>query len=557
MAFNLQAILRLNGSQFTNALRNIARQTQQTNQQTQLFTDSQGRLRDSLGRFARSSSGVSRTMGTLGRAFTSPIRAIGSLVGSLNGLIGVYAAAASAKKVFEETIGEAAKYEQSSVIIKAMLNDEKLGQDYMKLVDKFAVDSPIMDSQAMLANSKSFLTQSKDMKQLEKMWSLAERMAAIDPMQGVEGSVFALRELFSGDAISMVRRFEMPKTVMNEIKKMDLDDQLEALDEYFNSIGMTQKLIDEMGGTTLGVWAQIKESANVILRTMGMPALDVVKGFLNEIKSGMSSVSDVMKNRNFFTPEEFKENLDRAMKIEQFKETGGKILESVISGFISAAKGIGKWIDQIRNDPEFRSQTTLFGQVKFIIEDIYERFRKWLDEGGRAKIEKTATDLIQIVIAGIEASINNILPVAIQVGSAIGSGILQGVKQSLSDSWLARLIKDPVGFLVNEPLNKLTGKKHDIFWYQSDLDREKEKQSGGTPKKNGGLNYVPYDGAQYSLHKGEMVLPRGEADNYRNGKSGASVMISGNTFQIRKESDIQKVAYELAKLIESEGVQMG
>jgi len=73
----------------------------------------------------------------------------------------------------------------------------------------------------------------------------------------------------------------------------------------------------------------------------------------------------------------------------------------------------------------------------------------------------------------------------------------------------------------------------------------------------GGLNYVPYDRFPALLHRGEMVLPRGEAEEYRKGRaSGVSVTISGNTFNVRQDSDIQKIAYELAKLIEREGALM-
>jgi len=55
-----------------------------------------------------------------------------------------------------------------------------------------------------------------------------------------------------------------------------------------------------------------------------------------------------------------------------------------------------------------------------------------------------------------------------------------------------------------------------------------------------------------------MVLPRGEAEEYRRGRAsgGVSVTISGNTFHVRQESDIQKIAYELAKLIERKGASM-
>ncbi|MEH6941685.1 hypothetical protein V7014_07435, partial [Bacillus sp. JJ722] len=125
----------------------------------------------------------------------------------------------------------------------------------------------------MYGNSKSFITVSKDMKQLEKMWSLAERMAAMDPAQGTEGAVFALRELFSGDAVSMVERFEMPRSVMKDIKNLSLEEQLESLDKYFNKVGMTENLITKMGDTAIGKWQQVKEQTSLLFAKMGEPML--------------------------------------------------------------------------------------------------------------------------------------------------------------------------------------------------------------------------------------------------------------------------------------------
>lgn len=558
--FDLRAVLRLDGSQFSNALNRIARQTQHANNQTQYFTDSAGRLRDHLGRFASSSNNAGNSVSRLGRAMTSPIRSIGSLTTSLNGLVGAYAAVRGAQEVFDNTVGEAAKYEQSTIMISAMLNDKELGKQYMELVDRFAIDSPILDSQGMLGNSKSFLTASKDMKQLEQMWSLAERMAAIDPYQGLEGAVFALRELFSGDAISMVRRFEMPRAVMNDIKKMELDDQLRELDKFFNSIGMTQKLIDDMGGTTLGVWAQIKEATNVILRTMGAPALGAVKKFLDGVRNGMATVSEVMANRQrYFSPEEFNKDLQRAQNFEEFQKTGAKIIENVMVGLTQAAKGIGNWMLDLKSNPEFLKQTTIFGQVKFIIEDIYQRFLSWLDGGGRDKIIKTTSDLMQILIAGIEASMESIIPVATAVGSAIGSGILSGIKSSLSESWLSRLLSDPVGFIVNEPMNltnKITGrkKKWDAFGYQTHIDYKTGKNKKGKSHA-GGLDRIPYNGYQATLHKDERVLTAEEAKAFRNGKGGAVTIAKlADQIIIREDADIDRIAEALAYKIKEAGM---
>lgn len=322
---------------------------------------------------------------------------------------------------------------------------------------------------------------------------------------------------------------------MNEIKKMDLDKQLVELDKYFNKIGMTQKLIDEMGGTTLGIWAQIKETANVVMRTMGQPALERIRTFLSGIRDGMTSVKEVVADRNFFTPEEFREKYNRAMAIENFKETGGRIIDNIVSGLLSSAHKIGAWFMSIQQNPEFQKQTTLFGQVKFVIEDIYQRFLAWLDGGGRDKITKTTANLIQILIAGIEASIENILPVAVKVGNAIAKGVMEGFSSTFSNSWVAQLISDPVGY----GLKKLTGGKLNLLDHgKRTRDKLGMKGAAGPlpyngfdkitrqyPKRNGGLNYVRNDGDTYSLHRGEMILPRGEADNYRKGKSGG-----GNTY---------------------------
>lgn len=236
------------------------------------FVDSNGRLREANGRFASMSKNSNKLSGNLGGLSGN----MQSLVSFLNpaavgiAAIGTAAAGAYASvKIFNATVGEAMKMEQSQVVIGAMFNDKKLAEQYMKMLDRVAIESPVLDSQGMYANSKAFITASKDVKQLEKMWDLAERLVAIDPAQGLDGAVLALRELFSGDSVSMVERFEMSRDAMNEIKNLSLDKQLTELDEYFNKIGLTTKVIEDMGGTSLGMWAQVKERMAIVLRDMG------------------------------------------------------------------------------------------------------------------------------------------------------------------------------------------------------------------------------------------------------------------------------------------------
>jgi len=66
------------------------------------------------------------------------------------------------------------------------------------------------------------------------------------------------------------------------------------------------------------------------------------------------------------------------------------------------------------------------------------------------------------------------------------------------------------------------------------------------PGRAYGLSYVPYDNFPALLHEGERVLTASEARSYG---SGPSVTITGNSFNIREEADIDKVASVLVSKI--------
>ena len=299
MAVNLTAVFRVR-DQGTSRLRRITQMMNQMNRVSRTTGESMSRTQSATNRLGGAVSSTSNRM----NGFSASISRLhvgsnglsasfGGLQSTLIGLASAYIGVNGAAKLLNATIGEAAKFEQSKAIIQAAFQDDNATKQYMKMVDKMAIDSPLLNSGEMFAGSKGLLTLTKDMEQLGTAWKLVERLVASDPTKSIDDAVRGLRELSSGDTISLREVFNLDKNILNDVKGGSFEEQLAGIDKALNKMNITQDTVEAMGSTTLGRWNSLKERVGTFFRDMGGESNSKLGAFLQRINAAIDTKIDV------------------------------------------------------------------------------------------------------------------------------------------------------------------------------------------------------------------------------------------------------------------------
>lgn len=303
MAVNLTAVFRVR-DQGSSKLRQLTQTMEKMNRTSKLTSESVSRSQSAVSKLGSATSSASNKLGGFATRVTSlRVGAKGlsaslrGMQGALVGIAGAYVGANGMAKLFNATIGEAAKFEQSKAVITAAFQDDNATKQYMKMVDKIAIDSPLLNSGDMFGSSKGLLTLSKSMPELENAWSIVERLIASDPTKSIDDAVRGLRELSSGDTQSLREVFNLDKNILNDVKGGSFEEQLKGLDKALNKMNITQKTVEAMGSTTLGRFNSMKERIGTFFRDMGGESNTKLGDFLKRIndsidKLDVKSISD-------------------------------------------------------------------------------------------------------------------------------------------------------------------------------------------------------------------------------------------------------------------------
>lgn len=502
-----------------------------TSKASMVTASSQAKLTSSLGRtqvaFKSAKSAANHFKSGLSNISSGVSGATGninSLTSSLLGLAGAYAGIQGAKSIFSSTVGEAMNMEQSEIVIKSALGDKK-GDKYLKFLEDYSIESPVLNFQDALGTSKMLFSLTKEQEQLESLVGLTEKFVALNPKEslggGTEGAVYSLNALFaSGDVQSLKDRFGIDPKVSKEAIKRYKKDGIEAGTEFLQGwfdYTYGKDLIEDMGNTSLGKISQVRESFSKIFREMGKPSLNVVSEFMNDITKRLDG--------------------DEA---KGFAETGAKWIKSILKGMTNSTVSIYDYFAKLTTSDKWKEASPT-ARVGFAIDDLFKVFSNWYDnKGGKEMISNVA----EKVVRGFGTVVEEQTPTIIEIGKDVGVALVKGIGKAIADDPIVATL---LGAMVGGKFGGIYGAigggilAGGASMITSEIKSNEVSKSANHGQKKGsvaldpysyqynyynekygnghsaGLEYVPHDGYKAELHKGEKVLTRSEADANRKG----------------------------------------
>lgn len=184
---------------------------------------------------------------------------------------------------------------------------------------------------------------------------------------------------------------------------------------------------------------------------------------------------------------------------------GFKILESILKGLTT---------------------TEALESISNAISSVVRELVTWLTTPGNlTALIKAAFEIITAVVKGImdPQSLSKVFDAAGQIITELVAGIWNGlssVTQALAGMVAKAIENSGIGKILNGANQGLTNLGYNLGTTKFRYDSNGNLHRSGGGGFATGLNYVPYDNFAARLHKGETVLPRFEAEAYRQGKSG-------------------------------------
>ena len=190
------------------------------------------------------------------------------------------------KDIFDMAIGGSAKLEQQLITISGMLGNKEVGKAFFQQISDYALISQY-GLKEFAGITRQFIQFTKNTDKLMDLNKLAERLAFLDPTQGLEGAGFALKEILGGDGMSLKSRFGFKASEIKALKgASDMDEFMKMFDEMLSGKGGTVQAVEEASNAAQALWDNMKANISTAFSKAGDTALKAIKPLLIVINEG-------------------------------------------------------------------------------------------------------------------------------------------------------------------------------------------------------------------------------------------------------------------------------
>lgn len=238
-----------------------------------------------------------RGLKSVGKAAGSAAAGIGKAAASMTkaaaaaGAVAIAAGTIAGISLAKEMIGGAAELEQQQIQLEALVGNAQQADDLFERMSKRGAISTFSETD-FIEGAKSFLPlvqqmeSSKRVPFVDQITGLQERLAASNPLEGMQGAAFSIREALSGDTVSLAERFNVPKSMLTALKSAGtLEQKAVVLDKVLSNMGYTQEYLDKVGKSAASMWDNMQSNAQMAMKKAGGAALEALKPIMTQINA--------------------------------------------------------------------------------------------------------------------------------------------------------------------------------------------------------------------------------------------------------------------------------
>jgi len=247
-------------------------------------------------------SGVQRSLSSLGSAASGPIKAVGKLsdvLGSLFFAKGGLDVLANSAKALGNTlgIGLASELEMVRAQLLAFMKDGAAVDALLVQIREEANRTPFAFQEMAKATAMLQPAAQASGRDIMELIRQAEILAALNPAEGLTGAAFSLREALSGDFVSVMERFNIPRTLINRLKDEGVP-AMEIVGRALQEMGADYSLVANLAQTTAGRLSTFQDAIDTLRVVAGQPILaalgtqlDRLAGFLTDNEAQLTELA--------------------------------------------------------------------------------------------------------------------------------------------------------------------------------------------------------------------------------------------------------------------------